>query len=98
MTAPFDPPFNPLADRQRRLARFLRIGAIAAFVTAVTALVLPDRAGTAVGVAMVCVLVAVPLVRLGWLARRWLRKGDRRFALVALLLAVIISAGAFLGR
>lgn len=91
-------PFNPLADRQRRLARFLRVGAIVAFVTAALGLVLPGQVGAVFGVAMVSVLVAVPLVRLGWLARRWLRKGDRRFAMVALLLTVIIAAGAFLGR
>lgn len=90
-------PFDPRADRQRRLARFLRVGAIVAFWVALVALLLPGRAGTAFGVAMVAVLVAVPLIRLGWLARRWLRRGDRRFALVAVLLAVIVSAGAFLG-
>jgi len=91
-------PFNPRVDRQRRLARFLRVGAVITFVVAVAALVAPGRAGTSFGVAMVGVLVAVPLIRLAWLARRWLRKGDRRFALVALLLALIVSAGAFLGR
>ena len=93
MTAPFD----PRADRQRRLARFLRIAVALTFAVAVAALVLPGRAGTALGVAMVTMLVAVPLIRLAWLARRWLRKGDRRFAVVSVVLAVIISAGALLG-
>lgn len=91
-------PLDPRADRQRRLARFLRVGVTTAFAVAVAALVTPGRLGTALGVAMVAVLVAVPLIRLGWLARRWLRKGDRRFALVALLLGLIVSAGAVLGR
>jgi hypothetical protein len=91
-------PFNPRTDRQRRLARFLRVSVAGAFVIAVGALVLPGRVGTVFGVAMVVVLVAVPLIRLAWLARRWLRKGDRRFALVAVLLAGIVAAGAFLGR
>jgi hypothetical protein len=94
MTAPFD----PRADRQRRLARFLRVAVATTFLVATAALVLPGRAGTAFGVAMVCVLVAVPLIRLAWLARRWLRKGDRRFAAISVLLAVIVSAGALLGR
>lgn len=91
-------PFDPRADRQRRLARFLRVAVMATFAIAVAALVLPGRAGTVLGVAMVAVLVAVPLIRLAWLARRWLGRGDRRFALVALLLGLIVSAGAVLGR
>lgn len=92
------PPPDPRADRQRRLARFLRLAAGATFALAVAALVLPGRAGEVAGLTVVVVLVAAPLVRLAWLGRRWLRKGDRRFTMVAALLGVIILAGSVLGR
>ena len=91
-------PHDPRAGRQRRLARFLRVGAAATFVLAAAALFLPGEAGRMGGILVVVVLVAVPLVRLAWLGRRWLRKGDRRFALVAVLLGLIILAGSILGR
>ena len=93
-----DTPHDPRAGRQRRLARFLRVAAYATFALAAAALVLPGEAGTAAGTLVVAVLVGVPLVRLGWLGHRWLRKGDRRFAVVAAVLAMFILAGSVLGR
>lgn len=95
MNGPAD---DPRATRQRRLSAFLRAATVAAFVVALAGLLLPGHAATIAGVAMVGLLVAVPLLRLGWLATRWLRKGDRRFAVVALTLAVIVVTGAALGR
>ena len=92
------PPPDPRADRQRRLARFLRAAAVTTFVLAAASLVLPGRAGTVAAAAVAVLLVATPLVPLAWLARRRLRRGDRRFAVVALLLGVIILAGSVLGR
>lgn len=91
-------PADPRSTRQARLSVFLLAGAVATFAVGVAALVLPDRAGAICGAAMVGLLVAVPLLRLGWLGTRWLRKGDRRFALVAVTLGVIVMAGAALGR
>ena len=93
-----DTPLDPRAGRQRRLARFLRIAAYVTFALAAAALVLPGEAGRIAGLLVVVVLVAVPLLRLAWLGHRWLRKGDRRFALVAALLGLIILAGSVLGR
>ncbi len=93
-----DTPHDPRAGRQRRLARFLRVAAYATFALAAAALVLPGAAGTAAGTLVVVVLVGVPLVRLGWLGHRWLRKGDRRLAVVAAVLGVFILAGSVLGR
>lgn len=92
------PPLDPRADRQRRLSRFLRVAAVATFALAVAALALPARAGEVAGLAVLAVLVATPLVRLAWLGRRWLRRGDRRYAMVAAALGVIILAGSVLGR
>lgn len=93
-----DTPLDPRAGRQRRLSQFLRIAAYVTFALAVAALLLPGDAGRVAGFLVVVVLVAVPLLRLAWLGRRWLRKGDRRFALVAAALGLIIVGGSVLGR
>lgn len=93
-----DTPHDPRAGRQRRLARFLRIAAYATFALAAAALVLPGEARRLAGALVVVVLVGVPLVRLAWLGHRWMRKGDRRFAVVAAGLGLIILAGSVLGR
>lgn len=85
---------DPRAGRQARLLVFLQAAAVAVFVLAVASMVLPGEAGDVIGVAMVAVLVAAPAVRVAWLARRWLAKGDRRFAVAALLLLVVLAVGA----
>jgi hypothetical protein len=41
-------------------------------------------------------LVAAPLVRVGWLAIRWFRRGDTRFGLAACGVLAIIAAGVLL--
>ncbi|MCB1015528.1 MAG: hypothetical protein KDB10_10485 [Acidimicrobiales bacterium] len=96
--APLGPPPDPRAGRQRRLARFLRVASLVTFAAAAAALVLPGEVGRVAGGLAIALLVAAPLVRLAWLARRWVRRGDRRFAFVALLLGVIVLAGAVIGR
>lgn len=92
------PPLDPKAGRQRRLSRFLGVAGTIVLVAAVSALVLPGRAGERAGVAAIALLVVVPLARLAWLGQRWVRRGDVRFALVAGLLALIILAGSVVGR
>ncbi|HYF46355.1 MAG TPA: hypothetical protein VD926_09110, partial [Acidimicrobiales bacterium] len=58
---------------------------------------LPGDIGEVSGVALVALLVAVPAIRVLWLAVRWTHKGDRRFAGLALLLVLLAAAGAALG-
>jgi uncharacterized membrane protein len=41
----------------------------------------------------VSVLVAAPLVRVVWLVRRWLARGDRRYAAVGVAVLVVIAGG-----
>jgi hypothetical protein len=44
----------------------------------------------------VAVVVAVPLLRVTWLAARWWGRGDRRYAMVALSLLGVIGCGSVL--
>jgi hypothetical protein len=89
MTAPYD----PRADRQGPLVRFLRAGGVACFVLAVASLA-PGDLGRAARGAVLALLIGLPVIRALWLAVRWARKGDARYALVAVTAAAIVAIGA----
>jgi hypothetical protein len=67
-----------------------------ALVAAVAGLLLPDPAGVAASGVAVAVVVGTPLVRVGWLAIRWYRRGDVRYASVAAALLVVVGTGSVL--
>jgi hypothetical protein len=91
MSAAALPP-DPRLGRQRALAIYLRVALALAMVLGVAAVVLPDEWGEEVaGVAMVVVLIAAPIGRVVWLLVRWLRRGDRRFALAAIALLAVMG-------
>jgi hypothetical protein len=90
-------PFDPRVGRQRYLTGFLRIATVVVLASAVLGVVLRDDAGQAAATVMVALLIAIPLVRLVWLVLRWLHKGDRRFAALAVLLILLVGVGAVLG-
>jgi hypothetical protein len=86
-------PPDPRVARQRAMALYLRVAlAVSLVLGAATLAVPPDRRDN-VGIVMVVVLVATPLGRVAWLGVRWLRRGDRRFALAAGTLLVVMVAG-----
>lgn len=94
MTAPHPTvPPDPYATRQARLLRALRAATVTAAVLAALAVVLPDPAGSYAGGAAVAVLIAAPLLRVAWLAVRWARRNDVRFALAAAGLLALAGLG-----
>jgi hypothetical protein len=66
-------------------------------VVGVVELVIPEQHRDAAGIAMVAVFVVAPLGRVLWLIVRWQRRGDRRFALVGVVLLAVVLTG-FLAR
>ena len=84
---------NPRHGLVRKWAGWMERLATGAFVLAVAALVVPGEVGTALGVALVVVLVAFPLVRVALASLRFSRIGDRRYALLALALLAIVAVG-----
>lgn len=103
MTPPFTPPDHPSAtppdpraDRFERLASALRMATMVVAALAAIGLVLPSDAGRVPASVLVAVLILTPLARVGWFAQRWLRRGDRRFAGVALAVAASVLVGALL--
>jgi hypothetical protein len=56
--------------------------------------VLPDEAGVAVATITVTAVIAVPVLRVAWLVRRWRQEGDGRFTGIGLALLGVIALGA----
>jgi hypothetical protein len=83
--------------RYPRMIAMLRLLIRVAFVAALAGLLLPDPVGTAASALAVAIVVAAPLLRVGWLAIRWyFRGGDRRYAAVAVALLLIVGTGSVL--
>ena len=82
--------------RYERMIRALRLLSWVAFGAALAGVILPDPVGNAAGATAVGVVVAVPLMRVAWLAIRWYRRGDRRYAAVAAGVLLIVGAGSVL--
>ena len=76
------------------LHRLLQGSAAAALVLGIAGALLPGDTGIAAATAAVVVGVAAPLLRVAWLAGRWARKGDVRFAALATLLIAVVGTGA----
>lgn len=79
-------------------ATALRWTTWAVVILAAAAIVLPGEYGLAVARLVVGVLIAAPALRVLWLAGRWFRRGDHRYAWVAISLAATIVVGAALGH
>jgi hypothetical protein len=88
-------PQDPRLGRQRVLATYLRVCLAVVLVVAVVAVVVPDDQVDRVGAFMVAVLILAPIGRVVWLLVRWLRRGDRRFALAAVALLAVMALAYF---
>jgi len=89
-------PQDPRRHRQRRLVLFLRTAVVVVAIMSAADLIVPEPWQGALGVGVIVVLVAVPLVRVAWLVQRWFRRGDLRFAAVGVALLGIAALGALL--
>jgi hypothetical protein len=87
---------EPGPRRQRRLILWLRAVSWLTLAGAAAGTILPGRAGRWAATATVALLVAAPLLRTAWLAVRWSRLGDRRFAAAAVLVLVVAGSGVLL--
>ena len=79
--------------RYERMMWALRVTARVTFVVAAAGTVLPGATGRKASAVAVGLVIAAPLVRVSWLAYRWWRWGDRRFASVAASLLLVVGAG-----
>lgn len=77
------------------LAMALRAATLATLVAALFGTVGGAVAEVA-GIAAIAIVVTAPLARVLFLAVRWLRTGDRRFAFAAAVLLTVVLGGAAL--
>jgi hypothetical protein len=77
-----------------RLSAWLRAAIIGTLVASLLGATVPGTAGRWLGGVAIAVIVGAPLLRVGYLAIRWGRIGDRRFAWVAFALLAVIAVGA----
>jgi hypothetical protein len=70
--------------------RFIQVALVAATLCSLGAVALPDEMGRRFGQVTVAVLILTPLIRLSWLAGRWIRRRDFRYAAAATVLALVI--------
>ncbi len=87
-------PADPKSGRQARLLVVLRTGITLVLAAATVGALAPEPWGTGAAKATAVMLVAFPVGRVAWLGVRWLRKGDTRYATVALLLLLVVATGA----
>jgi hypothetical protein len=90
------PPNNPREGRQQGLVAFLQVAFGLVVVMSLVALLAPVSARETLSAATVIALVAVPVLRVGWLAVRWLHLGDRPYAWRAFALLGVMAGGAVL--
>ena len=93
-----DAPRDPKADRQARLLRALQLGIVFVLAFALVGALAPEPWDRHAARATAFLLVLFPVGRVAWLGIRWLRKGDRRFAGVAVALLLVIGSGALLAN
>lgn len=91
-----DMPYDRRLDRFQPVVRGMRLALVVVAVLAVGGAIGPGDLARWSGAAAIVVLVAAPLVRVVWLVRRWIRRGDPRFAAVGCGVLAIIAAGVVL--
>lgn len=87
-------PPDPRAGRFDGLQAALRIVQVGVAVLALLVVVLPEGTTmTAIGAVMLVILAASAPARVGWLAQRWLRRGDRHYGVLASVLFLLPLLG-----
>ena len=87
-------PTDPKAGRQARLLIVLRAAVFLVLVSALLGALAPEPWDGRAARATVALLVLFPAGRVAWLGMRWLRKGDIRYATVALMLLIVMGTAA----
>lgn len=80
--------------RQQVLGRVLLVLVCVVGVLAVAALVTSGSTSDTLATVTVGALIAAPVIRVAWLAVRWFRLGDIRFAMVSVGLLLVVGVAA----
>lgn len=91
-----DEPFEAQGRANGAMSAVLQRATAVAVVVALLGVVVPGGAGVAVAWGAFVMVVAVPLLRITWLALRWASRRDYAFSLLAATLLAIVAVGGVL--
>ena len=66
---------------------------IVAAVLAFVGVVVPGSWGTGLATAAIVIVTAIPIVRVGWLVKRWAGQRDTTYAWAAVVLLALVAIG-----
>ena len=66
---------------------------IVAAVLALVGVLVPGEWGTGVAAAAIVIVTAIPIVRVGWLVKRWAGQRDTKYAWAAVVLLALVAVG-----
>ena len=89
-------PEDPREARNRLFGRVLIVPTVLATLLSTGAIVLSGPWRDRAAWTTVTLLVATPLLRVGWLMSRWARRGDHVFVAAGAALLAVITAGALI--
>jgi len=90
------PPPDPRDGRFQPMARGLHVALVLVGSLAILSVVVPAPASDVLATLAVIGLLVAPLVRVAWLAQRWLRRGDLRYGMVAVSVLLLVATGALI--
>ena len=76
----------------KALSRVMQVALVATFACAIGGAFIPGTIGRVSGTACIVLLIAAPVVRVGWLVVNWTRVRDTRFALLGCVLLLVLAA------
>ena len=66
---------------------------VVAAVLALVGVMVPGGWGTGLATAAIIIVTAIPIVRVGWLVKRWVGQRDMKFAWAAVVLLALVAVG-----
>ena len=81
------------ADAEERVGLVISGTLIVAAVLALVGVAVPGDWGTGIAIAALVIVTAIPIMRVGWLAKRWAGQRDTKFAWAAVVLLVLVAVG-----
>jgi hypothetical protein len=81
------------AGAEERVGLVISGTLIVSAVLALVGVVLPGSWGTGLATAALVLVTAIPIVRVGWLVKRWAGQRDTKFVWAAVVLLALVAVG-----
>lgn len=66
---------------------------VVAAVLALVGVMVPGNWGTGLAAIAIIIVTAIPIVRVGWLVKRWMGQHDMKYAWAAVVLLALVAVG-----